>query len=78
MENRAQFLNMFKADDEIIIDKLLGGDNFRKKLIDQGIYPGVKVTIISGKKHHPYLVRVNNSRVMIGSGMVDKIMVRKG
>jgi Fe2+ transport system protein FeoA len=52
-----------------------GGRGVRKKLFDLGIVPGSELEIVQGVPHSPYVVKVNDTRMMIGWGMVQKVLV---
>ena len=52
-----------------------GGKGSRQKLFDLGIVPGKVIAVIQGAKRHPYIVRVGETKIMLGWGMVEKIYV---
>lgn len=50
---------------------------FRKRLEDMGLTPGTKVTVVkSAPFHGPIEVRLRGSRLAIGRGMAQRIIVR--
>ncbi|UCG45848.1 MAG: ferrous iron transport protein A [Candidatus Bathyarchaeota archaeon] len=50
---------------------------FRKRLEDMGLTPGTKVTVVkSAPFHGPKELQVRGSRLAIGRGMAERIMVR--
>jgi len=58
-----------------IIMGVEGGRGVRKKLFDLGIVPGSELEIVRGAPRSPYVVKVNDTRMMIGWGMVQKVLV---
>lgn len=54
------------------------GWGFEKRLMDMGLTPGTKVTVVkSAPFHGPLEVLVRGSRLAIGRGMAEKIFVEK-
>jgi Fe2+ transport system protein FeoA len=55
-----------------------GGMGFIRRLADLGIYPGVRLSVISNQKRGgPIILSVKGSRVGIGRGMAARIYVEK-
>jgi len=49
---------------------------FQKRLEDMGLTPGTKVTVVkSAPFHGPIELQVRGSRLAIGRGMADRILV---
>lgn len=54
------------------------GRMFEKRLMDMGLTPGTKVTVVkSAPFHGPIEIRVRGSRLAVGRGMADRIFVEK-
>jgi len=52
------------------------GWGFEKRLMDLGITPGTKITVVkSAPFHGPVEVLVRGSRLALGRGMADRILV---
>ncbi|MFP3985666.1 MAG: ferrous iron transport protein A [Candidatus Bathyarchaeia archaeon] len=50
---------------------------FQKRLEDMGLTPGTKITVVkSAPFHGPIELQVRGSRLAIGRGMAERIMVR--
>lgn len=50
---------------------------FQKRLEDMGLTPGTKVTVVrSAPFHGPIELHVRGSRLAIGRGMAERILVR--
>ncbi|WP_048056033.1 FeoA family protein [Pyrococcus sp. ST04] len=60
----------------VVID-IRGGPNARAKLIAMGIAPGVTIRVIKGRGPGPMIVAVGSSRIALGWGIANKILVRR-
>lgn len=69
-------LSTLKAGMEGIVLKLDGGEQFRQKMHGLGIRKGMNLRIIQGSAEHPFLVDAAGTKVAIGWGMTQKIIVR--
>lgn len=50
---------------------------FQKRLEDMGLTPGTKVTVVrSAPFHGPIELQVRGSKIAIGRGMAERILVR--
>ena len=59
----------------VIINKITGGDKLRDKLLSMGLLPGKNIEILSIRKNGPVIVKVNDTRIVIGHGMASKILI---
>jgi Fe2+ transport system protein FeoA len=54
------------------------GGMFEKRLMDMGLTPGTKVSVVkSAPFHGPVEIRVRSSRLAVGRGMAERIFVEK-
>jgi len=52
------------------------GGGFEKRLMDMGLTPGTRVTVVkSAPFHGPFEVIVRGSRLALGRGMAERILV---
>lgn len=51
------------------------GHGLQVRLAAMGLVPGVEIEVIRNSIHGPFLVEVKGSRIMLGRGMAQKIMV---
>lgn len=70
-------LSSVKEGREAVVLALSGGKENNRRLVEMGIIPGVRITLLSGSKNRPFLVKVHNSRVMIGWSSAEKIVVKE-
>jgi ferrous iron transport protein A len=61
---------------EFEVVSIEGGVNAFKKLKEMGIYPGVKIKVIS-VSNGPVIIGLGNTRIAIGRGIASKIMVKE-
>ena len=55
------------------------GWGFEKRLMDMGLTPGTKVTVVkSAPFHGPLEILVRGSRLALGRGMAERIFVERG
>ncbi len=51
------------------------GHGLRGRLAAMGLVPGVEIEVLRNSMHGPFLVAVKGSRIMLGRGMAQKIVV---
>ncbi len=69
-------LNEVLDGSKVVITRIDGGRNARKKLMDLGMIPGVPITIIRRAGINPMLLSVMGRQVVLGRGMAEKVFVR--
>jgi ferrous iron transport protein A len=57
------------------IVRIDGGRVLRVRLTTMGLLPNTQVTVVHNGKSGPFVINVKNSRMALGKGIVDKIMV---
>jgi Fe2+ transport system protein FeoA len=71
-------LSALKSGDFGTVRHLGGGEEFRTKMIALGIIPGKTIMITRGEKHQPYILRVDESRVMMDWRTLEQIYIQPG
>jgi len=51
------------------------GHGLRGRLAAMGLVPGVEIEVLRNSMHGPFLIAVKGSRIMLGRGMAQKIVV---
>ena len=69
-------LTQTAAGDRVVVLKLFGGERFKERLLSMGILPGKDIEVMAILRHGPVIVRVNDTRVVIGHNMAEKIFVK--
>jgi ferrous iron transport protein A len=61
----------------VVLTEIRAGDRLRKRLGEMGLSIGMQVRIVQGDLNGPVILAVkNDSRLALGRGMAQKIMVR--
>lgn len=70
-------LILAKEGESLIISDIRGGKFFKDKCISMGIIPGVKIEISNNSRGGPCLMKIGDSRIIIGGGMMHRIFVKR-
>jgi ferrous iron transport protein A len=68
-------LSLVQAGQTVRIAAINAGYGLRVRLVSMGLLPNVEVTVIKHGRPGPFVVAVKGSKVVLGKGMADKIMV---
>jgi len=60
---------------EVTLMEIEGGRGVRSKLYSMGLVPGVNLRVLNRNGPGPVMVAVKDSRLAIGRGMAEKILV---
>ncbi len=55
--------------------EVTAGKNLKTRLADMGLLPGMEFTVMKNTMGGPFIIAVKESRIAIGRGMAQKIMV---
>ena len=69
-------LSSVKPGNDVTISDINGGRGIRSKLYSMGLVPGTKLTVLNGNTNGPVMISIRDSRLAIGHGMAQKIIVR--
>jgi len=61
---------------EVTIMDINGGRGVRSKLYSMGLIPGIKLKVLNRNGSGPVMIAVKDSRLAIGHGMAQKIIVK--
>lgn len=70
-------LSALRTGEEGVITGLLGGRSLRSRMVSLGMTPGAAVTVLQNFGHGPLIVRVRDTRVALGRGEAEKVLVRR-
>jgi len=70
-------LSEVSQGEKVVLVSLLGGQMFKSRLTDMGLNEGVMVKVMQTQRVGPCVVLVGNSRLLLGHGMAQKILVEK-
>ena len=68
-------LTKVSIGEKVVLNSINYGLNFKKKLQDMGLTPGVRFSIISKTNSGPIIIEVRGSRLALGRGIAEKIDV---
>jgi ferrous iron transport protein A len=68
-------LTTINPGQQVTLVDIQGGRRLRSKLYSMGLIPGVKLTLM-GNSGGPIMIAVNDTRLALGFGMAQKIMVK--
>jgi Fe2+ transport system protein FeoA len=61
---------------EVLLVAYQGGRRFQHRLAEMGLVPGARFRVISRGRPGPFLISLRGARLMLGHGMVDRLLVR--
>lgn len=76
MHNKAIPLANVSASTKATVAALRGGSGFQTRITSMGIYVGCRVEVLIGGSEGRMIVAVGDTRIALGHGMAEKIMVR--
>jgi ferrous iron transport protein A len=69
-------LSNIATGSRVRVVQLNGGDEFKSKMISMGLLPNSIIEILNKSgKSGPIAIKVNQTRIVIGGGMAEKILV---
>jgi len=68
-------LSTIKSGQMVILVGVEAGRGLNSRLVAMGLLPNVEITVISNGHPGPFVISAKGSRMMLGRGMADKIMV---
>jgi ferrous iron transport protein A len=77
MPERSMPLSLVGAGKILIVTGVVGGWGMRRRLADMGLIPGAQVMVMNGCHPGPLLIDIRGSRLGLGFGVAQKIMVKE-
>lgn len=65
-----------KTGQKVKLIRVDAGEGLKSRLAALGMVPNVQITIINKDRPGPFVVSFKGSRIALGSGMTEKIIVR--
>lgn len=66
-------LAALKEGQSAVVARIDGGREFVRRLAEMGVSPGTPLKLLRGRG--PMIIEVRGHRLVIGHGMVDRVMV---
>lgn len=68
-------LSMVNVGEEVILKSINWGPKIKKRLQDMGLTPGVKISVVSNETNGAFILNVRGSRLVLGGGITQQILV---
>jgi ferrous iron transport protein A len=68
-------LTIIQAGRRVTLKAVEAGEGLSGRLASLGLVPGAEVEIMSNVAHGPVILMLGESRIMLGRGMAEKILV---
>ncbi|MHC4620661.1 MAG: FeoA family protein [Planctomycetota bacterium] len=68
-------LSEIKTGEKVKVATISAGHGLNSRLASMGILPNVELTVLSNAHPGPFVITVKDTRMVLGRGMADKIMV---
>ncbi|MBT9160164.1 MAG: FeoA family protein [Dehalococcoidia bacterium] len=70
-------LAMARPGETVTVTGARAGRGLQRRLADMGLTPGVQIRVVNSQMPGPVLIDLRGSRVALGSGVAQKIMVKE-
>jgi len=70
-------LDKFKQGDKVKIKSLKCGQNFKKRLMELGLFDGSEIEITKNDNFGPLIIKIFDSKIALGRGEAQKIYAQK-
>ena len=76
MVNQHMPLAMVSPGEMVTVVDVRAGRGLQRRLADMGLVPGTTLKVINGHAPGPIIIDLRGSRLVLGHGMAQKIMVK--
>lgn len=59
----------------VVVKRIDSGHQMKHRLAEMGIIPGEEIDVVKNETGFPVIIRVKETKLMLGKGMCGKIMV---
>ena len=78
MTGQGMPLAMVRPGELVTVMGVRAGWGLQRRLADMGLTPGIQIRVINSQMPGPVLIDLRGSRVALGRGVAQKVMVRGG
>jgi ferrous iron transport protein A len=78
MTNQGMPLAMARPGELVTLIGVRAGWGLQRRLADMGLTPGVQIRVMNSQTPGPVLIDLRGSRVALGRGVAQKILVKEG
>jgi len=75
MQQELKPLSAIQDGQTVTLVQVDAGRGLKSRLASMGLLANTEITVISNKYPGPFMISVKKTRMMLGRGMADKIMV---
>ncbi len=68
-------LSTVRAGEKVKLVSVNAGHGLNSRLASMGLLPNVEITVVNNTHPGPFVISVKDSKMMLGRGMAQKIMV---
>jgi Fe2+ transport system protein FeoA len=68
-------LSVVRAGETVKLARIEAGRGLKSRLASMGLVADVEITVVSNSHPGPFVISVKDSKMMLGRGMANKIMV---
>ena len=74
-QKKARPLSKVQAGETVKLVGIEAGRGLNSRLASMGLVPNVKITVVNNSQPGPFVISVKGSKVILGRGMANKIMI---
>jgi len=74
-QKQARPLSTIKAGETVRLASIQAGRGLKNQLVSMGLVKNVEITVVNNRHPGPFVIAVKDSRMMLGRGIAQKIMV---
>ena len=78
MINQGMPLAMAQSGEVVTVIGVRAGRGLQRRLADMGLTPGVQIRVINSQMPGPVLIDLRGTRLALGRGIAQKIIVKEG
>ena len=78
MKERILPLSRVAPGKEVTLIFIAGGRALRARLTDMGLNEGMRLKVLHSQRPGPCIILADNTRLVLGQGMAQKITVKEG
>ena len=76
MEDLLVPLSTTKKGQTVVLQEIIGGHQLRQRLSAMGLFPGTDFLVMNNGHPGPFVLKVKESKIVLGRGMANQIKVR--
>jgi len=74
-QEQTRLLSSVRAGEKVKIVRIEAGRGLNSRLASMGLVPNVQITVVNNTHPGPFVIIVKGSKMMLGRGMANKIVV---